>query len=869
MTKTLKRLVLEKKFYNFIFFLLVLQSLLYTASAEKYFNKFLSRFLQGSNQRCMAEIDPDTLIGHYSHKILDFSPFNMNTTDTMTLDCFYNQTCIVNQQITIGQFEYSPSSFNFTAENLPQAWKCYGTAQVLLLDNLDELADAFIDLVKSATDIYHDIIMFKADFVAEIDQFLIDFNNSMSGLNNQVIEEIKVQLNSTSSDLALEFEQILVNAFNIFSAQNLQQVVNDFLFFSNQLQNIVQVVQNEIKSNEGKLATANSSVILNYIQILSQNYTILGQQFTAEFSKYQQLEDNYTSIINDLLQTQIVNKFNFSDANATTTVQNFLINIIQTKRNLINETNTQFAAQFEKYQSNLNSSIVHETKILNTSLEQLKAFIIANDNATNSNMSVDSIFTNLSEIEALLAWNYTINPLQTLTELATVAFANALNQFQVDFTILVINLEQSLNVTNTTNTTFSNYSVLVAKAANFTHGIVAYNHQKIQKIWLDSIIIKNLMSTTIQNIINTEYVMTPLEQQKFSQFNLWASNVSIPSVYIKFLNLKQAIPQIIANLSQEINLSEQLTLNFTGLNETIITNAIIQNLINLTSQITLGNIISKINLNQFLYQVESFLGIANTTNSSEIPMNSSVNVTKFLEDVEPIALKDISQGIEIFKAIIMNNYTNLTNFNSSEANALESRFGDCFIDINNFTGLPATFEENKTYVVLNLSLQTIENYMSLEFSFTGSLNGTYGAVANDTVGAFFFELDPNLSISVEILKNTKEASFLQYNATTDVNGSVNLTNVLILGMRGITNETIVDGNLIDMELGESFLHIVTTQQFMNLTTNQTCNNMTNVCQNITTYGWGDVIMNEENLSVPAEHLSLTLGSILNVTNLLN
>ena len=43
----------------------------------------------------------------------------------------------------------------------------------------------------------------------------------------------------------------------------------------------------------------------------------MAAAFVAEFAKYQEVEDNYTAIITDLLNTQNLQKFNFSDDNVT------------------------------------------------------------------------------------------------------------------------------------------------------------------------------------------------------------------------------------------------------------------------------------------------------------------------------------------------------------------------------------------------------------------------------------------------------------------------------------------------------------------------------------------------------------------------
>jgi hypothetical protein len=869
--------------------------------------------------------------------VLDFSPFNLEITDTMAIDCFYNSTCLMSQNITVGDYNYSAPTFNFTAEYLPQVWLGLGTAQVLLLDNLDNMTDTLTYLINNITDIYNQIFSFKANFVEEINQFLIDYNNSnitTSGLSPQVIQEIIVELNNTNSALAQEFDQILNNAFNILSGEDLQQVASDYLFFSNQLQNIVQVVQNEIQTKEAALATANSNEIMNSIQMLSANYTLLGQNFTTEFNKYQQVQDNYTNIINNLLQTQIVNKFNFTDPSVTTAVQQFLFNIIQTQTNLVNNTWTQFIAQFQKYSGDLNGTIINETILLNASLQNFSAYITAN--STNANANVDSIFTNSSEMQALFVWNHTITPVQTLNVMATAAFADALNQFQADFLIFISTIEgnSSSNASTVTNATFdSNYTILVTQIMNFTSSFNVSESVDIQSIWTDASTIQNIVNNTIPNILNNSYVMSSDEQQRLLQFNLFEIGINVAEVLNKFYVLKQAILLNIQNLSQEIIASDNLTLNTTGLNTTIVTNDMIQNLSSLINQTLVEYILNQSNFYGILYQVESFLGINNVSNSSNSSCNmsnssnsssganasnssnssganmsnssgasmsnstnssganssgansssanmsnstnssantsNSTNGTQFLSDLLSFSLQEVAQGIQIIQAILMNNYSNLTLFTPCEAIALESRFANCSVGVNNFTGLPANFSDNVTIVLSNVSVYGLVNFMSVEIDFLQSVNGSYGNAFNVSGGAFFFELDPEISISVEIIENLTEFSFLSYNASTTTSGSGNMSNVLLLRVLTMNEDLIVAANVIDVDVDESYLSIVTAQQFINATTNSLCNSTTNVCQNVTTYSWGSPMINQVNFSVPAEQMTNQTGYVVNVTEILN
>lgn len=857
---------LDRKFLNLFCFLLVLESLSCTVNAERPSKRLLSRFLSSSNSRCMAEIDSDQLIGSYNAKVLDINPFNIAMTDTFKVDCFYNQTCFSAQHFDFGGFTYSPRTINFTASKLPGVWKCLGTAKVLIADNLDLVADSVNDLVLNLTDIFTDILAFREQLIVEINQFLIEFNNSISGLSQQVIQQIIVELNNTNSDLALEFEQILANAFNILIGRYLQQVANDFLYFNNKLQNVVQVVNGDIQTNEAALASANQSLVEENIQKLSRQYSEMAAAFVAEFAKYQQVEDNYTSIISDLLNTQIVQKFNFSDNNVTLAVRNFLWNIIQNKRNLVNDTNSLFNAQFEKYKSDLNDQVANQSAELNSSLAQLQASLgnsnnsSNSSNSTNSFQSVSSIFTNSSKIDALLAWNNTINALQSLNDIATAAFADALNQFQTIFTEFVSNLEQIQNAIN--ETLDGNYTLLTGKVEDFIAQITSISNQKFQQIWIDLATIVNVLTNSIKNVLNTDYVLSNAEQRRLTKFNLF--EVNFAEVLEKLLSLKILINNTISNLTQEIASSNALTINSTGLNTSIVTTQIIQNLTAIINMTSIDKLAIDLNINQILAQAERFLGIGESG-------SSSVNVIQFLTDLYDFALLNLNQQFEIIKAIVTNNFTNLTTFQANESAILESRFSDCATgNSNNFIGLPAHFSENKTFVFANFSQHDIINQLIYEFSFSLDLKGSYGAARNESGAAIFFELSPEISIFIDFEERLREFSFLSFNGSTNASGSGNISNVLSLALIFLNEDEFVESSIVHTKTSEFSANIETRQKFISVNTTESCDNITMVCHNVTVYGWDDAIVNNKSVSVPEQEItSFVSVKNVNITELLN
>ena len=934
---------LDRKFLNLFCFLLVLTFLSCTANAERPSKRLLSRFLSSSNTRCMAEIDSDQLIGSYNAKVLDINPFNINMTDTWNVNCFYNQTCFAAQNFDFGGFSYTPRTINFTASKLPGVWKCLGTTKVLIADNLDLVADSVNDLVLNLTDIFTDILSFREQLIVEINQFLIDFNTSTTGLSQQAIQKIIVELNNTNSDLALEFEQILANAFNIFIGRYLQQVANDFLYFNNKLQNVVQVVNGDIQTNEAALVSANQSLVEENIQKLTSQYSDMAAAFVAEFAKYQQVEDNFTDIISDLLNTQIVQKFNFSDNNVTLAVRGFLWNIIQNKRNLVNNTKSLFTTQFEKYKSDLNNMVANQSAELNSSLAQLQALLGISGNSNNSSnagnssntsnssnsnnsnisgisgnssnsndtsnssnssnsnntnisgisgnssnssnasnssnssntsnasnssnsnsssnsfQSVNSLFTNSSKIHALLVWNKTINALQSLNDIATAAFADALNQFQTLFTEFVSNLEE---IQTAVNSTFDgNYTLLTSKVEEFIVQITSICDLKLQQIWIDVVTIVNLLTNSLKNVLNTDYVLSNAEQKRLTQFNFF--EVNFANVLEKLVKLKILINSTITNLTQEIEQSNALIINSTGLNTSIVTTQIIQNLTLIINKTTIENLAIQLKIDQNLAQAESLLGIGSGA--------SSVNVTEFLTDLYDFALVHLNQQFEIIKAIVRNNFTNLTTFEANESAILESRFSNCGTDSSNkLQGLPAHFAENKTFVLTNFSQHDIINQLIYQFNFSMDLNGSYGAVRNELGAAIFFELSPEISISIDFEERLREFSFLRFNGSTNASGSGNISNVLSLALILLTDDEFVESSIVRTNLSEFSANIETRQQFISVNTTESCDNVTKVCQNDTTYGWDDAIVNKKNVSVPKQDItSYVLVKNVNISELLN
>ena len=252
---------------------------------------------------------------------------------------------------------------------------------------------------------------------------------------------------------------------------------------------------------------------------------------------------------------------------------------------------------------------------------------------------------------------------------------------------------------------------------------------------------------------------------------------------------------------------------------------------------------------------------------------NNLNLLTFLDDLQHFSLEQIKRQVEIWRAIIRNEFSNLTTFNSNETFALKNRFSGCSFDGPlNFTGLPVSFSQKKINVLANYSVFDIINYETFEFNFTMNIIGVYGAVKNETSAGIFFELDPSILIDIKIVERLREFSFLRYNATSELSASFIIYNELVLGLLSGNVEEFVDANALYNELSEASLHILTKQHFLKVNTSEICvhgDHTSNICRNSTTYGWDNAIMNEKNVTLPRERKELIVFQVLNVTELLN
>ena len=271
----------------------------------------------------------------------------------------------------------------------------------------------------------------------------------------------------------------------------------------------------------------------------------------------------------------------------------------------------------------------------------------------------------------------------------------------------------------------------------------------------------------------------------------------------------------------------------------------------------------QLNIYEMLAQGESFLGIGSGA--------SSVNATQFLTDLLTFSVSSLNQQFEIINALVHSNFSGLTTFQANETAILESRFAGCALGgPNNLTGLPANFSENKTFLLTNLSDHDLINIETYEFDFAMTLNGSYGAIQNGSVGALYFVLEPEISIAIKLHEHLREFSFLRFNASAEASGSGNVSNVLTIALITSSDEEYVEASILQTELSEFYSDVRTEQQFLSVNITQVCDNTTNVCQNMTSYAWDNVIMNEKNLTVPSqEFTTYPVYFALNITELLN
>ena len=819
-----------------------------------------ARLLSTMNpRRCLAETSGDQLIGSYQRTLYDVVTFGTESTEAMTINCFYNKTCLVDQLINVGDgaFNFNIAQANLTADNLPRMWDCFGILKVLLLDDINSLADSFTEIVENLEFISKEFFQLQSAIIDEINEVIVAFENTTQNNSIQLISELQVQLNSTTSDLALQFEAILVNAFSIVIGKYLQQVGSDFLFFSNDIQGALTSVTQDINNNGKSLNNANETLILANIELLNSEFSNMTQAFIDEFNKYQPIKDNYTAIMSDLIQKQIVEKFNFSNDNITILVRNFLINIIQIKRNLFNETDDLFIAQYEKYKGLLNDSVTNGTVKMSSILDQFKASIEAN--TTNQSQNVVSIFTSSDSIDQLLSFNHSIDALGSLTSIADDAFQQALNDFQSDFIQFVNNLEQIIQVVNVSFN--ASYETIVTFWENLLEKAEADFKVNTSTIWVDLVKIKLLINNSRKKLANASYELSAEDQAQLSKFNLFEFGAAVIDPFDKLLVLKGLISKLIDDIKQGAQESNNKTLNFTGLNLTI-SSDIEKNLTVFVNKTSIQAILAHFSVDAWFYQAESFLGIQNNS-------VSSVNITQFLHDLAAFGKKEGELGLEIAKAVITNKHENITIANSTIVEAVKARFSQCSFD-------RYTFEENATETnsteiknLVNVSYKGFENNMTLKLVVHSILNGSYGGYEKDNVSAIYFELRPNTTVSTLMTDKLIETKLFEENVSVAVNGTSSIQNLLLVAFISNNESLIFAENLIVDEFSSLNLNITKSIKTIKFNTTLVCDHNSTKCTNKTTYGWNDPSVFEQYNVLPDQNITISLNKTVNLTALLN
>ena len=862
------KLALNKIHFRFflVLFFFFIQSEIF--SSHPIENKVLSRLHNEArllstlkSQRCLAqnETDGNQLIASYQNIVYDEIAFDTESTDKMTINCYYNKTCLVDQFWKLGNiFSFSIPQANITAENLPRVWACFGILKVLLLDNLDILADAFNEIIQNISLIVIEFAKLRGSLVDRINKLIIEFEQNVTNNTAQLFSEIQVQLNDTNSDLALQFDNILTNAFIIVIGRLLEQISSDYLFFANSLLEVLTTVMADISINENSLENANQTLVLANIELVRSNFSQMAQSFIDEFNKYQQIENNYTEIMSDLIQNEIIEKFNFSDDNITILVRDFMLNIIQRKRNLFNETDDLFISQFEKYKANLNDSVANATVLINSQLDNLKASIQAN--SSNQTNSVDSLFTNSDEIAQLFSVNHTIDALGSLTSFADEAFQQALSDFQADFVQFVNNLEQFLQYVNVTFN--ASYDYITTFWENLVEKAVQDFNITNTTIWKDLYIIKKIFGTAVQKLINNSYVFNDEEQSRLDQFNLFLIGPDIYQPFEKFFELKNFVIQFLPFMQEKLSENQNKTLNFTGTNSTIITDDIKQNLTIFVNKTVADLIVGQLEFDTFLYKIETFLGIQNNN-------VTSVNFTDFISDLAAFGKVEGEIGLEIARGVILNKIDNLTLVNSSVIEALKVRFSQCTLDRYTFPELPIANNYTQTINLTDLENDDLDNIMSVTLGYQSVLNGSYGSYNAENISAIYFELHPNITITSLMSDRLKDLAVLDENVTVSATGSALIRNILLLAFVSITSDLIIAENIIVDKLYDFLLNITKSQSTITINTTLVCDQSNSTCENQTIYGWSDPLIFQQINPLPDVKNITKQSNNVNFTDLLN
>jgi len=225
-------------------------------------------------------------------------------------------------------------------------------------------------------------------------------------------------------------------------------------------------------------------------------------EFILEFNEYVAVQMNWTDIIEEQIKLQIIDKFNFPDKNITIAVQNFLIVIIQDKRDLISEAGSLILQQLNQYMGTLTQHMTTDNQTLQIALQQLSDSLNQNPNP-QSDAPINNIFTEDILIVSLFDVQRSVDLMRTLHTLTATEFTDVFNQFQQLFIQYITNLPEIIEII--TKTFLEKYEELIVEIDGIQTDLINNYTQIVGILWADIYQVTNVSADMIFDLLSDNY----------------------------------------------------------------------------------------------------------------------------------------------------------------------------------------------------------------------------------------------------------------------------------------------------------------------------------------------------------------------------
>ena len=530
-------------------------------------------------------------------------------------------------------------------------------------------------------------------------------------------------------------------------------------------------IQSDISINSVVLANyIPRQEILDNIENVRQNYSAMCNEFILEFNEYVAVQMNWTDIIEEQIKLQIIDKFNFPSENITVAVQNFLLVIIEDKRNLINDTGSLILQQLNQYMGTLTQHMTTDNQTMQIALQQLSDALNQNQNP-QSDAPINSIFTDDTLIVSLFEVQSSINPLGTLYTLTAAEFAVVLSEFQDYFIQYITNLPEIIQIITTTFLQY--YEELIVEIDGIQAEIVNNYTQLVGILWADIDKAANVSADIIADLSSDNYTLNEQENQDYLSFNVFNDTIAPTVLYLQS-NLQEIIT-IAENVGYLLSELDE-AINFTFNSSSLLTQEILDNvtaLINTVEQERTNDIQQYIAL---ITNIQSYLNLTQTTNS-----------TVFLYELYDIVDYNYKITVQIVNAILTNDFTKITLLNGDVVIGIIDKWNASFTSFwGNLTDHPLEYYENYTSNILNFTGDGLQSNIDLYFEYYHAITGFYFVKNNGTFFYFDFTIVPYVQLHINVISTFQELYLLREVLTTSID--------LINGTFPISCHRIFEGN---------------------------------------------------------------------------